>query len=418
METITVPRLTAIQTSPARRQSGRTTRPGKAGPKAIRRKNTEPTTEEIAVVEAPRKSGRRLPSLIALASLAIFISTLYLGTKFFPGSPTAFGNLEAAVLAGDAQAVEGFLDAGASPDRRSKDGRPVLCIAAGRAYYDVYDLLLRRGARPSERDGEGATIVHHVAALGKLRFLQRLDQVDVALDTKDFQGRTALHRAAQSGAVEAIPFLLDRGLSLEERDLADRTPLMLAAAAGELESLDLLLRKGANEEAQDLTAGARALLLAAQSGNLTVVERLVEGGAALRIFDQFGRGLVSYAAAGGNPAIVTYFLERGSSLERVDDEGFTPLHLAASAQVASVLLEAGLAMERKTRRGLTALHYQAFQGRRDVVECLLETGAILEADEASRRRPSAWASWGGHPSLAAFLEEHERQAVLSSRGQE
>ena len=63
-------------------------------------------------------------------------------------------------------------------------------------------------AESSERDHKAATEVFAAAALGDLRSLQRLDNLDVSFACTDYDARTPLHVAIAEGHLDVVRFLL------------------------------------------------------------------------------------------------------------------------------------------------------------------------------------------------------------------
>ena len=65
-----------------------------------------------------------------------------------------------------------------------------------------------------------------------------------------------------------------------------------------------------------------------------------------------------------------------------DEEGLTPLHLAASwghKEVAELLIGNGADVNTKDIDGWTPLHKAAWQGRKEIVELLIANGADVES---------------------------------------
>ena len=105
--------------------------------------------------------------------------------------------------------------------------------------------------------------------------------------------------------------------------------------------------------------------------------------AALYIFSS----LLHAAAASPNAALAAALLSacppRHASL--ADDEGWTPLHCAASAGRAGsvhALAGAGGSVDARTSTGRTPLHYAASKGHVDVAKVLLAAGAAVGARPA------------------------------------
>jgi hypothetical protein len=81
----------------------------------------------------------------------------------------------------------------------------------------------------------------------------------------------------------------------------------------------------------------------------------------------------------------------GFSVKDQNDDGATPLHLAAwntpSPDVISALLQAGADMKVRNKYGQTPMHYAGWNYNPDVITALLEAGADLNARDAKGMTP-------------------------------
>nr|XP_051180267.1 uncharacterized protein LOC127294477 isoform X2 [Lolium perenne] len=79
------------------------------------------------------------------------------------------------------------------------------------------------------------------------------------------------------------------------------------------------------------------------------------------------------AVAIGNMELVRYFLDQGADKERLNDDGYTPLHLATGkgVEMVELLLSKG-ANPNSLNHGGTALHLAAIHGQHDIMKVLLD----------------------------------------------
>lgn len=95
------------------------------------------------------------------------------------------------------------------------------------------------------------------------------------------------------------------------------------------------------------------------------------------------------------------------SVDRLDEEGFSQLHRAATgghaARVTMLLAQgANVNVEQGTYHG-TPLQYAAHNGHGETVQVLLEHGADVNARDANGRTPLVWAAMKGHADVIGRL---------------
>ena len=240
-------------------------------------------------------------------------------------------------------------------------GGPVLLDAARHGYEAICNLLLERGADLDRWDDRGHSPLYAAAKGGHSHLVRLLLgwRADPNRATPD--GVTPLMAAAKANAVQSIRALLAAGAPIEARDRHGNTALMHADRSG---AVDILLESGASEYAQN-SVGKTALALAVE--------------------DTLGTSHPFFVTEDGKhkgdkdlgiPAIQA-LLSRGRALDIQDDDGNTPLIIAAEggrADVVQMLLEHGAQRSIQNRQGLTALDAAATNGHDDTVRLLESTG--------------------------------------------
>lgn len=145
------------------------------------------------------------------------------------------------------------------------------------------------------------------------------------------------------------------------------------ACEGNLESLKKRVEEGANIHAT--TYGGKTVLhAAAKSGNLDLVQYLVDRGA-----DDSDCTALKYAVWAENLELVQYFVEKGTDVYTPPyDNRPTFLECAAwigNLELVQYLVEKGLDIHAQTRDGKTVLHFAAASGNFKMVQYLVEKGA-------------------------------------------
>ena len=113
------------------------------------------------------------------------------------------------------------------------------------------------------------------------------------------------------------------------------------------------------------------------------------------------------AAQSGQLEVIETLLEEGSDIEAHDRGGDTPLiaaALAGRAQAARLLIDRGAAITGRSGRGFTALHAAAYAGHLEIVRILLDHGAAIDdQDNVARKTALHMAAEENHLEVAKLL---------------
>lgn len=194
-----------------------------------------------------------------------------------------------------------------------------------------------------------------------------------------------LHRTAARGQVDVMQELLRRGVSPDLRGDRNRTALMYAAWNGQAEAFDLLMSYGANMRLRDYD-GNRAIAYAAGRGLGNMVEYILKrvGLRDENHYMEYAR--LIYIAYTGDVAALNAMKSPISSIDRINPEDQTPLHIASG-------------------NGYAAL-----------VEALINKGARVGVANHIRQTPLHWAAWNGHTEVVRVLLAHGASPASRSLG--
>jgi ankyrin repeat protein len=170
-------------------------------------------------------------------------------------------------------------------------------------------------------------------------------------------------RAVRTDNVTAVTDLLSRGFDPNAHEESGQSALTLSIREGAEKVTETLLKHPQIDINALNRAGESALMLAALKGNLALVQRLAERGAAI---NQAGWSALHYAATGPNPAVAAWLIERGAQLEARSPNGTTALMMAAgygNEQTAELLLAAKADVQSRNERGLSAADFARAGGR-------------------------------------------------------
>ncbi len=253
---------------------------------------------------------------------------------------------------------------------------PSLCTALRNSdrSFDIVEALIGHGADPniSNYYGESPLAVAASKRSCPLRILETLVQRGATIDSIDNQGRTPLMRAAEAGNSKAIRYLLSLRASVTlcdatgesalhacckgEQGCAEIVPLLVNAGA------DINLRSASEIASQKKLSCRTPLMYAVRREDIT--KALMEFGPDLDLVDDEMRSALMHAVTSYDPdkkaLIIKTLLAGGASINLVDSERNTALHLVAKAfhstgEAVKVLLEFKADINAKNSLGETPL---------------------------------------------------------------
>uniref|UniRef100_A0A5B7AWB5 RING-type E3 ubiquitin transferase n=1 Tax=Davidia involucrata TaxID=16924 RepID=A0A5B7AWB5_DAVIN len=233
-----------------------------------------------------------------------------------------------------------------------------------------------------------------------------------------------LFTAVQFGDSDAVQTLLERDpILLHQTTVYDRhSALHIAAANGQIEIVSMLLNRSVNPDLLNRHKQT-PLMLAAMHGKISCVQKLIQTGANILMFDSLhGRTCLHYAAYYGHSDCLQAILSAAQSphvaaswgftrfVNIRDGKGATPLHLASRQrrpECVHILLDNGALVCSSTGGygfpGSTPLHLAARGGSLDCIRELLAWGADRLQRDASGRIPYIVALKRKHGACAALL---------------
>jgi ankyrin repeat protein len=229
--------------------------------------------------------------------------------------------------------VQRLLERGAPVNEADENGKTPLQVAAGVGNLDMLVMLLDRKADPKAEDSNCRTALHEAAANGFDEVVRRLMITGVIdVDAHDDDGRTPLHEAAAMGSDLVVIELLAHHADINALDKTLRTALHIAIdepQEGVEMIINLLLEKGAQVDGKDAN-GSTVLHKVVDKGLEAVTARTLACGAKSLIDekDQEGRTALHIAASRGLRRVVRMLVDAGASILELNHRGQMPLHEA------------------------------------------------------------------------------------------
>ncbi|MFY7842731.1 MAG: ankyrin repeat domain-containing protein [Rhabdochlamydiaceae bacterium] len=160
----------------------------------------------------------------------------------------------------------------------------IVCLKGNKK---VFDVLIKRSYPPS--------------------YLSKVDKDDDSL----------LSILSMSGESEIFSILLEKGLSFETQNKEGKTPLMIASRRGHLNIVEQILERASSSyiNQKQQSSGRHALFFAVENKQLEILKKLVDKGGDLRVEDNEGMNLLTYAVKNEHWPIVQFLLPYFSSDE-------------------------------------------------------------------------------------------------------
>lgn len=177
-------------------------------------------------------------------------------------------------------------------------------------------------------------------------------------------------RALDTDNVDGLRSLLARGFDPNTADERGQRPLYLALRGGSFKAAELLLEHPQTRIDAVNAVGETALMMAALKGQVDWMQRLLARGARP---DQEGWTPLHYAATGPEARAVSLLLDRGVRIDAASPNGSTALMMATqygAEESVALLLQRGADAALRNRRGETAADVARRVGRDALVDRL------------------------------------------------
>lgn len=217
--------------------------------------------------------------MAAGANGCVSVAQILLDSGANPNVTTAQPALVAAIEHKSEQMARLLLDHGADPNAYEQAGPSPLGEAAFDGDDPMVELLLTRGAKVNQADGEGKTPLYHLLEGQRSDSVARdLLKAGANPNMPTATGVTPLMLAAEKDTGSVLRLLLDNGADPKAADSTGRTALMHAISKDNADAVDQLLARGASVNARD-RKGTTALGYTKQRPDSPQVRRIA---AALR----------------------------------------------------------------------------------------------------------------------------------------
>jgi ankyrin repeat protein len=271
--------------------------------------------------------------------------------------------------------------------------------------------LVERGVSPNHKNKKGLAPLHEAADRGYVAMVQELlnycdinqldDSQDTILHIAAFHGHTAL-------AQMLITRLVTNNDNVDKKNHRGNTPLYLAASGGHKDIVELLITQGKANVDKANNGGNTPLIIAALKGHDEIVSLLIENCQS----DADNKDQYTTALFKACRAIYKKIGEHQADLDQINEGN--KILLAAQQQsyvnIAIVLIAQGASVNVKDDDGLTPLSGAANLAYTDMVNILLQAGAVAQIDKHWREDIVKLIT--NSPYQKAFAEQTQKKAVM------
>ncbi|KAI9871829.1 MAG: hypothetical protein M1830_002403, partial [Pleopsidium flavum] len=291
-------------------------------------------------------------------------------------------------------------------------GMTPLLLASQQGHPAVVASLVQAGATVNTAC-KGTTALHRAVLyeqVAVVKVLLSCEDLDVNAYDIDLKVMSPLSQAIVSGQCDIVEELLGR----EDLNLYNDFQILdLAASSGELEIVQVLLRHPRTSADVKAIGSEGALHTAAANGEVEIVKLLLEAGTSPEKRDWDGGTPMLRAIDRGEITMVKLLLDHKVKLGSRDMYNRTLAHGAAinnHPMMLRLLFEKPSALDidaQGSNNGRTALHDAAEEGFLEVTKVLLDFKARTDIKDDSGLTPKQLAKQSGHTSIYDVLCEAE-----------
>ena len=297
--------------------------------------------------------------------------------------------LHHASINGHKEIVELLIAKDADVNAKNNDGQTPIDMALQRSHKAVAQLLIEKGADVS---------LQMAARYGLLDKLKELIASETDIRKPDSLGLTPLYHAARGGQQKIVELLLARGAVV--------STIYEAAYLGDLARVKTFIQEGIDINSMDLW-GSTALHFAARGGQRDVAELLIAEGANVNAGQ--GQWTPLQEAAYYSREVVELLLAKKAN---INTGKWTALHSAFDAErfdIVELLLAKDADTNIRDDQGRTPLHIAAWYAagkNTKIVELLLAKGPDINAKDNNRKTALSYAIENGHTKIVELLRKH------------
>lgn len=201
----------------------------------------------------------------------------------------------------------------------------------------LVEFLLRHGASLEgpewQGDLPGQRIFHRDNFESRKDILITLIEYGMNIRILNHQGQNLLHqfifnyvKKNDEDAAKIAEILLTCGIPVDQPDKNGYSPLMLALSTENIDLITILIEKGADVNKKSTNSGTLPILVAGRLGNPEIVDLLLTNGAEINGVDDDGWSPLHVACFHNHDKVVNLLIRRGADMSACDNRRRTPYH--------------------------------------------------------------------------------------------
>ncbi len=322
---------------------------------------------------------------------------------------------------GHIDVVETLIELRANVDIKNIAGNSPLLFASGRGHFTIVDHLIRVKADVNARNNEGYTPLGVAFLGGHANVANLLIAANASLrETHIGAYGAAIFSAAQEGNTQAIQMLLDAGARLDIRNNSGQALSTVAAQYGHMDVVRMLNKASSrpqkhceiakNNVSSDSALANKSLIrsLSSEAKALDIRNLLIRK-ASVNFVDDEGNTPLHIAATHNHVIGAALLLSAKAKIDVYNKNNLTPLMIAAMdaagrhGPLVERLLGAKANVNARNEQGKTALMVAAYHGRHAIVKKLLAAKAHLNIVDKQRMTALSLAARNGSAGIVQQL---------------
>jgi ankyrin repeat protein len=281
----------------------------------------------------------------------------------------------------------------------------------------IFDLFMANGVDVNNKNYYGFTALHNAVMCGNTDVVRILidNNADVNVLDNDHI-KFPLLSAVLRDDKEITNILLENGADVNLINKIGDSPLHGAVLRNNKEITNILLEKGADVNSIN-NIGDTPLIIAVKNQNYDLVQRLTLAGADLYVQNKENETALSIAARLGNVDIVNHIINKSISEKKQkkfsDDKALLNSIAYGKKELVSLFLELRIGINTRDDNGDTPLFLAAKAGNIELVKSLIEKGADISICNDDGKSVLMTAIGEGRMQIARMLIEFANAPLLN-----